>query len=67
MYVNAKVIPVETVLGIRRGGMKESSGRVNSSMTYLIHWKNLYKCYNVPTPNTTMIIIKRENCKLLFS
>jgi hypothetical protein len=26
MYVNAKMIPVETVPGIRRGGMKESSG-----------------------------------------
>jgi hypothetical protein len=27
MYVNAKMIPVETVPGIRGGGMKESSGR----------------------------------------
>jgi hypothetical protein len=26
MYVNAKIIPVETVLGIRGRGMKESSG-----------------------------------------
>jgi hypothetical protein len=26
MYVNAKMIPVETVPGIRGGGMKESSG-----------------------------------------
>jgi hypothetical protein len=27
MYVNARVIPVETVSGIRVGRMKESSGR----------------------------------------
>jgi hypothetical protein len=26
MYVNARMIPVETVSGIRRGRMKESSG-----------------------------------------
>jgi hypothetical protein len=26
MYVNAKMIPVETIPGIRGGGMKESSG-----------------------------------------
>jgi hypothetical protein len=26
MYVNAKMIPVETVPGIRGGGMKKSSG-----------------------------------------
>jgi hypothetical protein len=26
MYVNAKMIPVETVPGIRGGGMKQSSG-----------------------------------------
>jgi hypothetical protein len=27
MYANAKMIPVETVPGISRGAMKESSGR----------------------------------------
>jgi hypothetical protein len=43
MYVNAKIIPVETVPGIGEGGMKESSGGANSSMIYLIHCKNLYK------------------------
>jgi hypothetical protein len=26
MYGNAKMVPVETVLGIREGGMRESSG-----------------------------------------
>jgi hypothetical protein len=51
MYVNAKRIPVETVPGIGEEGM-EGSGEVNSSMIYLIHYKNLYKCYNVPPPST---------------
>jgi hypothetical protein len=36
MYVNAKMIPVETVPGIGGGEDKEEGGRVNSSMTYLI-------------------------------
>jgi hypothetical protein len=36
MHVNAKMIPVEMVPGIREGGMKESSGGVNSSVIYLI-------------------------------
>jgi hypothetical protein len=27
MYVNAKMVPVETILGIRSGGIKESPGR----------------------------------------
>jgi hypothetical protein len=37
MYVNAKIIPVET------GEVVEG----NSSMIHLIHCKNLCKCYNV--------------------
>jgi hypothetical protein len=45
MYVNTKLIPVETVPGIGGGRMKERSG-------YLIHCK----CYNVPPPRTTTII-----------
>jgi hypothetical protein len=39
------MIPVEPVPGIGgKGGMKESGGRVNSSMIYLIHCKKLCKC-----------------------
>jgi hypothetical protein len=34
----------------------------NSSMRYLIHCKNLWKCYNVPTPSTT--IKKRNSLKI---
>jgi hypothetical protein len=29
---------------------------MNSSMIYLIYCKNLCKCYNVPSPSTTIII-----------
>jgi hypothetical protein len=43
MYITAKMILVEIVPEIRGGGMKESSGEVNSSMRYLIHCKNLCK------------------------
>jgi hypothetical protein len=54
MYVNAKMIPAETVPGVRCGRMKEISRGRNSSRIYLIHCKNLCKCYNVPHP----VIIK---------
>jgi hypothetical protein len=51
MYVNAKMIPVETVLGIRGEKMGESSGggKFKSSMIYLEHCKILYKWYDIPT------------------
>jgi hypothetical protein len=32
--------------------MKETGGRVSSSMIHLINCKNLCKSYNVPTPST---------------
>jgi hypothetical protein len=60
MYINAKtMIPVETAPGIKEG-MGESSAGVNSSMMYLIHCKNLHKCYNVPPPSTTIILKFRK-------
>jgi hypothetical protein len=45
------MIPVETAPGIRGWGEweKEVEGR-NSSVIYLIHSKNLCKCYSVPYP-----------------
>jgi hypothetical protein len=54
MYVNEKMIPVETVPGMGRGGMKESSGQGDSSMIYLIHCKNFHKSHNVHQPSTTI-------------
>jgi hypothetical protein len=47
------MIPVETVPGIRGGEMKEIR-RGEFSMIYLIHCKNLCKCYIVPTHSTTI-------------
>jgi hypothetical protein len=61
MYVNPKMIPVVTVPGIRGQGMgKRSRGR-NSRMIYLTHGKNLCKCYNVPTPSTTIKNVKKKS------
>jgi hypothetical protein len=54
MYVNVKMIPVETVSGIGGVGIGKAVEGENSSMMYLIHCKNLCKCYNVPTPSTTI-------------
>jgi hypothetical protein len=54
LYVNAKVIPVETVAGIRGKDMKRAVEGVNSNMICLIHYKNLCKCYNVAPPSETI-------------
>jgi hypothetical protein len=56
MYVNGKMIPVETIPGMGRGKRKENGGGVNSSMTYLIYCKKVCKCHNVAPPST---IIKK--------
>jgi hypothetical protein len=47
------MIPVETVLRIRGGCVGDNRGR-NSNIVYLIHSKNLCKCYNVFMPSTTI-------------
>jgi hypothetical protein len=46
MYVNATIIPVETIPGIGEGGIR------NSSVMHLIHCKNLCKFHNLPPPST---------------
>jgi hypothetical protein len=53
MYVNAKMIPIETFLGVRgwEGWERAVEGQ---SMLYLLHCKNLCKCYNVLPPSTTI-------------
>jgi hypothetical protein len=61
MYVKAKMIPVGTVPGTGGNGDEgEQWMGVNSNMIYLIHCKYLCKCYNLPTPSTT-ITKKKEN------
>jgi hypothetical protein len=45
MYVNAKMVFVETAPEIRGGSIKSAVMKgVNSSMIYLIHCKKHYKC-----------------------
>jgi hypothetical protein len=46
MYVNGKIIPVETIPGMR--GMKENSGGGEFKYDIFICCKNFYKCHNVP-------------------
>jgi hypothetical protein len=66
MHVNPKMIPVETVPRIGGGGMEESSRGVNSSIIYLIHCKNLCKCYNVPPTQHNNNNNKIKMGKLVF-
>jgi hypothetical protein len=48
MYVNASMIPTETVPGIRGGGRKRAVEGGKFNMIYVIHCKNLCKYSNVP-------------------
>jgi hypothetical protein len=60
MYVNAKTIPAETVPGIRGRRMGKGGGFKYNIFEYLIHSKNLCKCYNVLISST----IKTNNLAL---
>jgi hypothetical protein len=48
------------------GEMKDSSGGGESSIIYLIHYKNLCKCHNIP-PHSTKIEVKNKiKCTFFF-
>jgi hypothetical protein len=47
IYVNGKLVPVETIPEWGVGGIKENDGRGELSMIYLIYCKNFYKCHNI--------------------
>jgi hypothetical protein len=49
MYVNGKLIPVQTIPGMGVGGYRKMMEGANSSMIYC---KNFCKCHNVPPPST---------------
>jgi hypothetical protein len=66
MYVNGKMIPVETIQGMGEGGKKENGGGMNSSMIYLIYCKNFCKCHNVPLPNTIKKIILKMSYFIIY-
>jgi hypothetical protein len=50
MYINAKMIPVETISGMEQRN-KGRDGGLKSSMIYLIHCKNFCKCHSVSPPS----------------
>jgi hypothetical protein len=45
-------MPVETISQMGGGGEKRMAERVNSSMIYLIYYKNVFKCHNITPPST---------------
>jgi hypothetical protein len=47
MHVNAKIILIETILGMGGGEIKDSSGGGEFNMMYLMHCKSVCKCHNV--------------------
>jgi hypothetical protein len=49
-----KIRPVKTVPGMEERGKRRMVEGVNSSMIYLIYYKKICKCHNVPTPSTTI-------------
>jgi hypothetical protein len=69
MHVNAKMIPVEAVPGIGGGGIQESSEQGELRITYLIYYKNLCKCHNVPPPSMTIKekINNKENIQRTYT
>jgi hypothetical protein len=46
--MNEKMRPVETILGIHGGGIKETDGGVYITMIHFIYYKDFCKCHNVP-------------------
>jgi hypothetical protein len=56
MYANRKMIPDESILGMRIWAKRRMVEGVNSSMIYLIHYRSFCNCYNVPPPSTTIKI-----------
>jgi hypothetical protein len=48
MYENGKMRLVETVPGIRGGRIKKNDGGMNSTMVYMVYYKNFCKSHNVP-------------------
>jgi hypothetical protein len=59
MYVNGKMMPVETIPGWGEEVKRRMVEGVNLSMIYLIYCKNFCKCHNVPPSSTTIKELKR--------
>jgi hypothetical protein len=52
MYVNGRMIYVETVPGMGEEEMRRMVEGMNSSTKYLIYCRNFCKCHSVPPPST---------------
>jgi hypothetical protein len=61
-YVNGKTILVETIPAIVGRGISRMMEGINSSIIYLIYYKNICKCHNVPPPRKT----KKKKEKIYF-
>jgi hypothetical protein len=64
MYVNGKMILVETIPGMVGVGKRRMVQGVNSSMIYLIYCKNICKCYNVLPPRMTIKLKRKEKIEI---
>jgi hypothetical protein len=47
IYVNRKIIPVETIPGMQGGELRKNGRGINSNMLYLMYCKNFCKCHNI--------------------
>jgi hypothetical protein len=54
MYVNGKMIAVETVPEMGGGRIKENGGRGEFKYDIFDYCKNFCKCHNVPQHNTVI-------------
>jgi hypothetical protein len=61
MYTHVCKCKLSQVSG--EGDEREAVEGVNSNMICLIHYKNLCKCYSVPSPSTTIIMKKEKVIK----
>jgi hypothetical protein len=61
MYINGKTIPVESIPGMGKKGCRRMEG-VNSSMIYLIYFKNFSTFHYVLTPSKTIKNIVHNVC-----
>jgi hypothetical protein len=54
MYVNGKMIPVDSITRMEEGRDKRGWERVNPRIIYLLYCKKFCGCHNVPPPSTTI-------------
>jgi hypothetical protein len=63
MYVNGKIMFVETIPAMGKQEIKKNGGGVNPNKTYLIYCKSFSKCHKVSPSSTT--INKHEQSQIV--